>query len=130
MNAETKLSPRSETPADKAEKLDRKPTAAPLVDVLESASELVVIADLPGVAKDNMHIHFDKNRLTIEGKRAQPKFAERTPDAVLPDYRRTFLVPQGIDGDRISADLSNGVLTVHLPKQSAREPRRIPINSA
>ena len=46
------------------------------------------------------------------------------------DYRRSFAVPQGIDGERIAANLQNGVLRLSLPKPAAAKPRQIEIKSA
>ena len=45
------------------------------------------------------------------------------------DYRRAFAMPEGIDSEKIEAELSNGVLTVHLPKSSAKKPRRIDVRA-
>lgn len=109
------------------EKIEQRPVVAPNVDVFENENELLVVADLPGVSQDRMSIHFDKGRLTIEGKRATPKWTARLAETEAADFRRTFLVPQGIDSEKIAAELSQGVLTVHLPKHASVKPRRIDV---
>jgi HSP20 family molecular chaperone IbpA len=112
-----------------AEKIEQRPAVAPPVDVYENENELLVIADMPGVAQDKMGIHFDKGRLTIEGNRQAPQWAARTAEAENVDFRRTFLVPQGIDAEHITAELSAGVLQVHLPKHASVKPRRIEVKA-
>lgn len=112
-----------------AEKIEQRPAVAPNVDVFENENELLVVADLPGVSQDRMSIHFDKGRLTIEGRREAPKWSPRFAEIENADYRRTFLVPQGIDAEKIAAELSQGVLTVHLPKHASVKPRRIEVKA-
>lgn len=126
MNTDSKLTP---NPRPAAEKIEQRPAVAPAVDVFENDSELLVVADMPGVAQDSMSIHFDKGRLTIEGKRPQPRWNARLSEAETADFRRTFLVPQGIDSEHIAAELSQGVLKVHLPKHGSARPRRIEVKT-
>lgn len=123
MNAETKPT--------KSETLRESQTIAPHVDVFENSDELLVIADMPGVAEQALAVHFEKGKLTLNGKRtAPPTGVLRHEEAPTATFERTFLVPQGIDAERISAELSAGVLTVHLPKQAAVKPRRIEIKAS
>lgn len=128
----TEIKPAAAAPAtpEKAEKVEQRAAVAPAVDVFEDANELLVVADMPGVAKDRMNIHFDKGRLTIEGRRSPPAWTPRLAEADGADFRRTFLVPQGIDAEHITAELASGVLTVHLPKHASVKPRRIEIKAA
>ena len=102
----------------------KRRTVAPPVDVFENKDELVILADLPGVTKEALAIHFDKDQLVIEGKRA---FKNEKNEAEGYDYRRTFSVPRGIDAERISANLQGGVLKVTLPKPAALKPRQIEV---
>ena len=99
-------------------------TVAPLVDVYESADELLVIADVPGVTQDGVEIHVDKGQLVIEAKRA-----DGPPERERVDYFRAFSVPQGIDASKIDARLTNGILRLRLPKSEAVKPRRIAVNA-
>lgn len=127
MSTETNLRKRE---GDAPEKLQDRPTAAPLVDIYENTDELLVVADMPGVAKEQMTINFEKGKLTIEGRRTRGVgegllAAEYTPL----DFHRTFLVPQGIDTSGITAELQQGVLRVHLPKSAALKPRQIAIKT-
>jgi len=115
---------------DAPEKLEQRPTTAPLVDIYENSDELLVVADLPGVAKDKMTINFDKGQLTIEGRRTPATGSGLLAAEYRPlDFYRTFLVPQGIDTDKITAELQHGVLRVHLPKSASLKPRQIAVKA-
>ena len=127
MATQNKLATGAQAPT---EKIEQRPAVAPAVDVFENENELLVVADLPGVSQDRMSIHFEKGRLTIEGKRASVAHAARIGEIEAADFRRTFLVPQGIDAERIAADLSQGVLSVHLPKHASVKPRRIEVKAS
>ena len=124
------------------ERFDKHPTAAPLVDVYENQDELLVVADVPGTATDGVNVHFDKGHLVIDAKRAEETTGPGAPNgdpvktkplfgpARAADYHREFSVPQGIDAARIEAQLSGGVLRVHLPKSEGLKPRRIEVKSS
>ena len=116
--------------AQPRERLHTRRELTPAVDVFENENELLVVADLPGVSQDRMSIHFEKGRLTIEGKRPTAASSSRFGEIEAADFRRTFLVPQGIDAERIAADLSQGVLSVHLPKHASVKPRRIEVKAS
>ena len=130
MATESKLNPSSQGADKHPEKIEQRPVVAPAVDVFENENELLVVADLPGVAQDKMNIHFEKGRLTLEGKRAAVAHQAGLREIEAADFRRTFLVPQGIDAERISAELTQGVLTVHLPKHASVKPRRIEVKAS
>jgi len=113
------------------EKTGSAPTAAPAVDIYESESEILLICDMPGVARDAVNVGLEKDVLTIEGKR-QPHDdkglirAEFRPC----DFRRAFTVPQGLDVAAVEAKLDKGVLRVRLPKSASVRPRRIEIKAS
>ncbi|MFT3773517.1 MAG: Hsp20/alpha crystallin family protein [Minicystis sp.] len=121
MSTETKMSKHD---GNKVEKLAERPTYAPPVDIYENKDEILILADVPGVSQDELAIHFDKDELTIEAHRAQtsgdPAF----------DYKRMFVVPRGIDAERIAASIQNGVLRLTLPKSASMKPRQISVTSA
>jgi len=96
-------------------------TVTPPVDVLETENELLVLADLPGVAAADVDIRFENGELTVHGRRP----AGRDGDA--PSYFRAFRVTEHVAADKIEADLKHGVLTLRLPKVEAVKPRRIAV---
>lgn len=107
-------------------------TFTPLVDILETEDELVLLADMPGVKPDGVDIRFENGELIIHGR-----CPERNPGTYfllaeygVGDYYRMFTVSEDIDANRITAEMKNGVLTVHLPKAEAVKPRRITVKGA
>jgi len=105
-----------------------RPVVSPLVDVFENKEEYLLIADLPGVAPENLGIRLDKGELAVEGTWSEEEKGSVLAREYRPiDFRRTFLVPDAVDPERITARLANGVLKVHLPKVDAVKPRRIEV---
>jgi HSP20 family protein len=129
MSNEATLAPR-ETQAP-AKNEPKRRTVAPPVDVYENGDEFLLIADLPSVSKDELRIQLDKGQLTIEARRGEvEKGAVLASEIRAVDYRRALSVPQGIDVEKVSADLNEGVLQVHLPKSAAVKPRPIQVRGA
>lgn len=114
-----------------------QPATRPRVDVFENAHEYLVVADVPGVAKDGVDVRFESGELRIEARRAASKTTDATQQANvlgeeyrIGDYRRAFAMPDGIDAEKIEAELAHGVLRVHLPKSAAKRPRRIDVRAS
>ena len=103
----------------------------PAVDIHETADELVLRADMPGVARERLDIRVDGNNLLIEGTigiAPQEAMAALYADVRSTMYRRQFVLSNELDSANIAASLQNGVLTVRLPKRAENKPRRIPVN--
>lgn len=127
MSAQTSIHNRE----DWAEPVNQRPTVAPSVDIYENADEVLLVADLPGVGKDDILINLEKGLLTIEGRRVKaPEGSLLAAEFRAHDFRRGFTVPQGINPEGISAEVANGVLRVHLPKQAALKPRQIQVKAS
>lgn len=104
-------------------------TVLPNVDIVETKDEYRLEADMPGVRKDGMELMLEGNELTIVGRR-QPCPAAGTVlhrESNGWDFRRAFVLDPAIDTGRISAQMDQGVLTVHLPKAEEVKPRRIKV---
>jgi len=105
----------------------------PPVDVFEDATGITLLADLPGVPKDRLHLQVEAETLTIEGEVALevPEGMEATHAEVnLPRYRRVFTLSRELDTDKVSAEFRNGVLTLRIPKAEHAQPRRIEVEVA
>ena len=114
-----------------AEHVAVRPAIAPPVDVYENADGLLVIADLPGVAEQDLDVRIDKDHLLIEGRvGAPPEGTLLAADVRALDFRREFLVPRGIDAQKITATLTHGVLRVTLPRSASLKPRKIEVRAA
>src|ERR1700679_2359261 len=106
------------------EKMAERPTATPPVDIFEDKDEILILADVPGVTTEGFSIHLDRDKLTIDARRPRSAAGD---DAF--DYRRTFVVPHGVDADKIVASLQNGVLRLALPKPATLRPRQIEVKA-
>lgn len=91
----------------------------PPMDVFENADQFLVVADLPGVKKENLTVRVERQSLLVEG-RGQGNVG----------WRRELALPDTIDTARISAELKNGVLTLVLPTAERAKPRTIEIKGA
>ncbi len=91
--------------------------ATPAIDVLDNDAELLVMADLPGVAKGGVTLSFVDDNLILHA-------THRGGRHVL---RRTVPIAHEVRADAIEAELEHGVLTIHLPKAEQARSRQIPI---
>lgn len=102
----------------------------PRVDVLEDEQGITLLADLPGVPREQLEIKVDGETLSIEGVVAtatppnlQPAYVELR----VPRYRRSFTLSRELDPSRIEANLKDGVLNLRIPKQAHAQLRRIAV---
>jgi HSP20 family protein len=103
----------------------------PPVDLLETSDTYVILAELPGVERNDLTISVhDDGRLTLAGVRHERAGDEyHRVERGHGSFSRTFHLPIPVDGDRISADLRDGVLTVTCPKAPDGGGRRIHITT-
>jgi HSP20 family protein len=104
----------------------------PPIDIHDGPEGLVLEADLPGATEQNLQIQLEDNVLSLYARIDSP-----APDGArllheeyrLGDYRRSFILSDEVDRDRITAELTNGVLRLCLPKADRARTRRIEIKS-
>jgi HSP20 family protein len=105
----------------------------PRFDVKETKDAYVLKADLPGLKDDDVDVSLNGNTLTISGRREEEHKEEGeqyyTMERSYGSFARRFSLPEGVDGEHISADLKNGVLTVHLPKRPEAQPKKISLGA-
>jgi HSP20 family protein len=113
---------------------DRRDIAmTPPVDVVEDASAITLLADLPGVSKDKLNVQFETDSLTIEGEVSLdiPEGMESShAELRLPRYRRVFSLSRELDTEHTSAEFKNGVLKLRIPKAAHVQPRKIEVRAA
>jgi HSP20 family protein len=105
----------------------------PPVDVIEDAAGITLFADLPGVPKDKLSLQLEAETLTIEGEVAlnAPQEIESSHAEVrLPRYRRVFTLSRELDSEKASAEFTNGVLKLRIPKAEHAQPRKIEVKVA
>jgi len=101
---------------------------APAVDIYETDNGHVLLADMPGVSRDGLEVHVERDQLSIRGRvAAEPQAKVQHREFRLRDYYRVFTLADEIDSDRIAATLTDGVLRLELPKSSRAQARKIPI---
>jgi len=103
----------------------------PPVDIYETADGLVLMADLPGVSKENVEIRVEDNLLTIQGRvRHAVPGSPFHREYELANYFRQFELSEKVDQSGIGANLKHGVLTLNLPKAEKAKPRQIEVSVA
>jgi HSP20 family molecular chaperone IbpA len=115
-----------------AAKSYQRRAVAPPVDVFENADELLIVADVPGVADGGIDLRIENDTLTLVAHRAEELLTGspalvREYDEV--DFAATFRIPAGIDHSGIAAETKNGTLLVRLPKAAAARSRKIVVRS-
>lgn len=119
---QTELETRTDPNASRGlERTRARSERAPAVDVYENESEVLIVADVPGVAPDRLDLRIELPELRIEARRD----AEDAPVWV-----RAFNIDARIDSEKVTAELKHGVLTVRLPKADEVKPRRIAIRAS
>jgi HSP20 family protein len=105
-------------------------TLMPPVDIYEDEAGLTLIADMPGVSKEQLAVRVTGDSLVIEGTASVPVMANMElvyGEVQTPQYRRSFTLSRELDPGKIDARLTNGVLTLRIPKTEEAKPRRIEV---
>lgn len=103
------------------------------MDVSEKADAFVVHAELPGVKKEDIHVHVEGNQVSIAAEVKQEKEVKEgerllRAERYFGKVSRTFQLAQEIDDTRASARFTDGVLELTLPKRAAANARRLAID--
>lgn len=102
----------------------------PAADIFETAKELVLMVDMPGVQKDRVNIRLDNDELEIEGQVSAEGFEKMQvlfSEYNIGNYYRRFSLSNEIQKDSIEAGMKDGVLTLRLPKTPRAQPRKISV---
>lgn len=102
----------------------------PTTDIFETKDALMVVMEMPGVPKEGIDVSLDSNVLSVNGEIDFSKYENMQPvytEYNIGHYRRRFSLSNAIDAEKISATMTDGVLTLTLPKAEAAKPRKIAI---
>jgi len=103
---------------------------SPACDIYENKDEVLLLADLPGVTPEALRINVENDELTLEARReVESEGVSVGGELRACDYRRSFVVPSGIDASKIEAELKAGILRLHLPKSAEVKPRQISVRA-
>ncbi|HET9821837.1 MAG TPA: Hsp20/alpha crystallin family protein [Burkholderiaceae bacterium] len=110
-----------------------EPALWPPVDVIEDGAGITLYADLPGVPRDKLDVRVDGDTLHLEGEVVldvpagmQASHAE----VQLARYRRSFTLSKELASDKVSAEFSQGVLRLRIPKAEHAQPRKVTVTVA
>ena len=104
---------------------------SPDFEVKETKEGFVFRADVPGVKDADLDVKLTQNRLSIAGKRESEKTEKGdtyyTTERSYGSFTRAFTLPDGVDTDKIKAELKEGVLTLLVPKKPESQPKTIAV---
>ena len=101
----------------------------PAVDLCETDAAFIITAELPGLSRDQVRISVHDGRLTLQGRRDARIACEHyhQMERGHGEFARTFSLPPHVNPEGIAADLSNGVLTITVPKLPEPGPHRVEV---
>ena len=119
-DVEQNVSPKEEREAS----FRRRNFVRPAVDIYSTETDMVVLADLPGVSKSDIDITIDRDDLVIE----VPVAGRADSESSLPwGYYRRFRLRTNFERDLINANLEGGILTVTLPKAASEQTKKVSV---
>ena len=110
--------------------LEKEAGVAPMVDIYETDEDFVLIANMPGVSRENVKLKMEEGALSIFGKIDFEEASQRKytlNENEVGHFYRKFRISGGIDDSKIEAKFENGQLIVKLPKHDRIKPRTISI---
>jgi len=102
----------------------------PAVNIYAGQDGIAVLAELPGVEKDDLEVQAHQDTLTLRGRRrpaSEQESGYHRHERRSGTFSRSIQLPYRVDPDRIQANLENGVLRLSLPRPEEDKPRRIAI---
>lgn len=105
----------------------------PLVDIEEQKDAYVLTADVPGIKPEEIEITVEDGVLTVKGERRaesrQEKDGYRRYERSFGAFRRSFVLPKGVRGERVEASVDSGQLVVRVPKPEAATPTKVTVRA-
>ena len=93
-------------------------------DIQETESSISIDADMPGVKREDLHIHCDGEFLSISGKRDQPQYIESdiyaNMERAYGSITKHIRLPPNIDTSSVTANYKDGVLHIEIPKPAGK----------
>jgi HSP20 family protein len=103
---------------------------APALDLYQDKDQFTVVAELPGLKKEDIELSLHDGVLTISGERKQEKKTEEgyRNERFFGRFQRSVTLPASVDGDKVKATYQDGVLKVVLPKAEEAKPKQIEVS--
>jgi len=103
----------------------------PAVNLFEFEEEFLLTAELPGTRPDDLELTLASGVLTMKGERPVPEGVAddryRRRERFRGAWQRSLSLPERIEEEQLTAEFTNGILKVHLPKATEVQPRRIQV---
>jgi HSP20 family protein len=106
----------------------------PRVDIAETENSYEIQADIPGVRKEDLKVSVDNGVLTVQGERQQEKKEDNARmhrvERFYGHFSRSFTLPEDADTAALTANASEGQLTVSVPRKGpapSSEPMQVPV---
>ncbi len=128
---ELQIAEKKPVPAEKGEFTREGVYFTPAVDIYETAKDLIMLVDMPGVDNEHVDIDLKNDVLSLVGRveAAGEKGRELLAEYRTGNYFRSFRITDVIDQSKISASMADGVLKLTLPKAEKAVPRKIAIST-
>jgi|WetSurMetagenome_2_1015567.scaffolds.fasta_scaffold357610_2 HSP20 family protein len=110
--------------------LENENWIAPVVDIYETEDDFILVANMPGIKKENVKIKIEDGSLLIMGRVEFDNLVNRNyimNESQIGNFYRKFQISESIDDSKIEAKLENGQLIAHLPKHERAKPKNIEI---
>jgi HSP20 family protein len=106
----------------------------PNINIYNGNSDIVVLAEVPGVRQEDMDVSITGDTLTIKGRKTsgidnEEKIRFERRERGSGEFTRVVILPDRVAGNNMSAKLKDGILTVTLPKSEAAKPKQITVQS-
>jgi HSP20 family protein len=113
---------------------EARPTEYPPLNVWVSEDKAVVVAEVPGVAPDDLDVQIINQTLTLKTKREADKLSEgqtwHRRERGHGQFTRSLELPYSVDSDKVQASFSQGILKIELPRAAADFPKKISIQAS
>jgi len=105
----------------------------PPVDIYETESDVVLVAELPGVKEEELDIQMSDGVLTLKGEKKYPVEGDNDNyyrlERSYGKFNRSFTIPNTVDVDNVKASLKEGLLKITLQKRTEIQPKVIKVDT-
>jgi len=106
----------------------------PAVDIHEGQDAITITAELPGLDAKDVQINIENNVLTVQGERRfeheDKQEGYHRVERSYGSFFRSFALPNSVNAEQIEANMSQGVLTIVLPKVAGKQARKIDVRAS
>lgn len=102
---------------------------SPKIDIIEYDDNYKLVAEIPGIARDNISLEITKNNLVISGKKEHIYENNKANiyhgECFYGEFKRSFSLPDNINIDRVEAEFKAGILEITIPKDVAKAAKKM-----